>query len=49
MFTLNSGTQTETISSGIEADGEDGFGAALVTGLVAGNKASSVSLTFVTS
>lgn len=47
-FTLNSGTQTETISSGIELDGGDGLGVALVTGMFAGMSVSSVNMTFVT-
>ena len=47
-FTLNSGTQTVTISSGMEIDGNDGLGVALITGSFAGNGVSSVSLTFVT-
>ena len=47
-FTLNSGTQTETIASGIESDGADALGAALVTGMFAGIQASYISLTFVT-
>ena len=47
-FTLNSGTQTVTISSGMEIDGNDGLGTALITGSFAGNVVSSVSLTFVT-
>lgn len=45
-FTLNSGTQTKTISCGALIDGEDLLGLTLVTGDIGGNRIYSVVLDF---
>ena len=45
-FTLNSGTQTKTISCGALVDGEDSLGLALVTGDIGGNRIPSTVLDF---
>lgn len=48
-FTLSSGTQTKTITNGMQIDGEDALGLGLVTGKIWINTASSIVLDFIAS
>ena len=48
-FTLSSGTQTKTITNGMQVDGEDALGLGLVTGKIWITTASSIVLDFIAS